>query len=353
MPNSDATERISWYEVVRKYLEQNDIPWTTWDYKGGFGLFEANSNEIFNYDMNVPLLEALNFSIPLQWDFSVQPARTGFTLYDDYAGEGIVTSSSGGSAALDFYNSNAQVGDHAIHWGGAVQYETVSFDFQPNVDLSLMPDNDYQLSFWVRGNSPQASFDIRFVDTKTGTTDHPWRMGKTIKDDIVPLNGEWQEVIIPFNELEEKGSWDDGWYEPAGKFQWSAVDRFEIVAEAGPLTGVDFFFDEIKVAGEEITIVLDAETRSEVKSLEVYPNPLRQQSIIEFATTIIGEVNVCIYDNYGQQLRQIFRGSMLPGSHSFSWDGENSKGQRVAAGLYLVRVTTEGKSTSGRLMVVY
>src|SRR5690606_26750547 len=45
MPNSDNTERVAWYEIVRRYLEENDIAWTTWDYTNEFGLFNKNSNE--------------------------------------------------------------------------------------------------------------------------------------------------------------------------------------------------------------------------------------------------------------------------------------------------------------------
>src|SRR5688572_11235480 len=59
IPNSDVNERVNWYEEVSTYLNENEIPWTVWDYTGGFGLFEKGSQELFDYDLNVPLLAAL------------------------------------------------------------------------------------------------------------------------------------------------------------------------------------------------------------------------------------------------------------------------------------------------------
>jgi len=61
IPNSPADDRVYWYGVVRQYLEEKGISWTTWDYQGGFGLFNKGSNELFDHDLNVPLLEALGF----------------------------------------------------------------------------------------------------------------------------------------------------------------------------------------------------------------------------------------------------------------------------------------------------
>jgi endoglucanase len=64
--NSDPADRVYWYGVVRRYFEEKGISWTTWDYKGGFGLFNKGSKQLFNSDLNTPLLEALGFYVPHQ-----------------------------------------------------------------------------------------------------------------------------------------------------------------------------------------------------------------------------------------------------------------------------------------------
>ena len=60
------------YQVVREYLEANDIAWTIWDYHGGFGLFEKNSQGLFDHDLNVDLLQALGLNQPDQTEFFIQ-----------------------------------------------------------------------------------------------------------------------------------------------------------------------------------------------------------------------------------------------------------------------------------------
>jgi endoglucanase len=37
IPNSPHPDRVYWYDVVRKYLEEKGIGWIIWDYQGGFG----------------------------------------------------------------------------------------------------------------------------------------------------------------------------------------------------------------------------------------------------------------------------------------------------------------------------
>ena len=117
--------------------------------------------------------------MPPQKTYPAGPRTPGLTLYDDFLGEGVFESSSTATGILDYYSTdNPQAGENAIYWTGVNQYNAIGFDFKPNLNLSLLPENDYQLEFWVKGDSPGAKFDIRFVDTKSGTSDHPWRMGK-------------------------------------------------------------------------------------------------------------------------------------------------------------------------------
>lgn len=64
MTYADADDRVAWYRDVREYLDQHGVSWTTWDYHGGFGLFEQGTEGRFEHDLNVPLLEALGFTVP-------------------------------------------------------------------------------------------------------------------------------------------------------------------------------------------------------------------------------------------------------------------------------------------------
>lgn len=61
---SDEADRVRWYGTVVNYLDSMNIAWTMWDYHGGFGLFEENSNGLFEHDLNIPLLKAMGLNVP-------------------------------------------------------------------------------------------------------------------------------------------------------------------------------------------------------------------------------------------------------------------------------------------------
>jgi len=253
-PNSDNTDRVYWYNVVRHYFEEKGIPWTIWDYTGGFGLFEQGTNELFEYDLNVPLVEALGFTTPPQKEFILEPDANGFDLYLDYIAPEIVESSWINEGLLDYYSQdNPASGIYCIHWTGVNQYSCVSFRFSPIKDLSLLVDNGLAIDFWIRCNNPNAKIDIRFVDTKTDDpNDRPWRMRYTIDQSIATWNGEWEHLQIPLDSFTEHGSWDDSWFSPVGDFNWAATERFEIVPEYGDLKGIHFYFDDIRVVDPNV-----------------------------------------------------------------------------------------------------
>ncbi|MBN2315268.1 MAG: glycoside hydrolase family 5 protein [Sedimentisphaerales bacterium] len=249
MPNSDEADRIYWYSIVRQHLEEKGIAWTTWDYTEGFGLFQQDGHDLFNYDLNIPLVEALGLNAPPQNEFVPTADANGFDIYLDYIGSNIIESSWMNQGLLDYYSEdNPASGNFCIHWTGVDQYNSISFRFSPTKDLSVLVDQDFAIELWTRCNDHEAKIDIRFVDTKTEQRyDHPWRMRYTLDENIAVWNDEWNLLHIPLNEFSEHGSWDDGWYNPIGAYDWTATERFEIVSEHSDLVGILFYFDNIRI----------------------------------------------------------------------------------------------------------
>jgi endoglucanase len=279
IPNSRNDQRVFWYETVRKYLEENGIAWTTWDYHGGFGLFREGSNGMFDHDLNVPLLQALGLNVPLQTPYMLRPDSSGFMIYTDYNCEGITKSSFGEGTLIYYSNDEPNNGKYCINWEGAAQYEAIGFDFTPDKDLSQLKDENYALDFMLKGNSQQTSFDVRFIDTKTiSVEDHPWRMRFTVNSGSVPFDEHWHHLYIPLYLFTEQGSWDNGWFEPQGKFDWKATDRLEIVSEQMGLTGKKLWFDNIHITNQDTAHVYENPVVTGLKppfseSVKVYPNP--------------------------------------------------------------------------------
>jgi hypothetical protein len=177
------------------------------------------------------------------------PDTNEFDLYiDDVAPR--ISASSGQEGLLDYdCQDSPAAGNFCIHWTGVDQYSSISFRFLPPKDLSAQVAEGFVIDFSVRCNSPNARLDIRFIDTKTNDPgDHPWRMRYTIDRNIAGWNGQWNHLRIPLNRFFEHGSWDnDRWYDSIGAFDWSAIDRFEIVSEYGDLKSTHLYFDDIRV----------------------------------------------------------------------------------------------------------
>ncbi|MCQ2592449.1 MAG: glycoside hydrolase family 5 protein [Treponema sp.] len=67
MPYADAQERVNWYSIVARLLEERNIARTSWDYYGGFGVFNTfgpGTNPQFPKDLNKEIVRALGLKVP-------------------------------------------------------------------------------------------------------------------------------------------------------------------------------------------------------------------------------------------------------------------------------------------------
>jgi endoglucanase len=62
MVNSLPADRVRWYAAVTDMLDKRGIARTSWDYFGGFGIFNTQSGGDFCTDLNTDVVRALGFS---------------------------------------------------------------------------------------------------------------------------------------------------------------------------------------------------------------------------------------------------------------------------------------------------
>jgi hypothetical protein len=78
-------------------------------------------------------------------------------------------------------------------------------------------------------------------------------------------------------------------------------------------------------------------------ALQVYPNPFSRKIEIRCQTGNYGETSLKIYNASGRVVKQLIR---LTNGRStikqISWDGTNERGQKLAAGVYFIRLKAEG-----------
>ena len=352
IPNSPHADRVFWYDVARKYLEEIGITWTIWDYQGGFGLFEKGTSELFDYDLDTEILKSLNLTVPEQKDFSIVPDNKPIDIYTDYIGQSISESGNAGNGSIDYYSSSFQTGKYSIYWTGSNQYSGPGFDFKPDKDLSKLVANNYELDFWVKGDSPNTKFEVRFVDSKsTVAGDHPWRMSYTIDQTKVSWNGTWQHVKIPLKSFKETGSWDNAWFTPVGKFDWKEVNRFEIISEFNALGTHKIWFDEIRINGTPLTSV-ELQAAPKLFKAKAWPNPFTETVTIEYDLPISAHVEVDIYDLNGRRIDVLTDHEYQDqGHHQIKWLPRHKGFLKTTEGIYICRITSSGKTEVLKLLV--
>ncbi|MGM0705772.1 MAG: FlgD immunoglobulin-like domain containing protein, partial [Bacteroidota bacterium] len=83
-----------------------------------------------------------------------------------------------------------------------------------------------------------------------------------------------------------------------------------------------------------------------------YPNPLRNETTIEYELAEPGEATIEIYNVLGQRVRRLVNREHEAGPHTMRWDGRNDAGQRVASGTYFYRMKAGDVSTARQMTVI-
>jgi len=74
--------------------------------------------------------------------------------------------------------------------------------------------------------------------------------------------------------------------------------------------------------------------------MSVYPNPFNPVQTLRIAHRLDGELEVLIYNNRGQKVRQLRSGYLAKGLYSLEWDGLDEMGSSCASGNYLIHCHT-------------
>jgi len=346
---SPDADRVGWYKSVTGYLTEKSIPWTMWDYQGGFGLFKVGSNEMFDYDINRPLAEAIGFVPPPVKTYVFKADTVPFDVYTDFPGENILASVPA-AGTTDLFAPGAKVGSYCLYVTDLLQYNAVDFDFKLNKDLSKLVAANYTLDFWFKSDSPGSNVVLRFLDTKTADpTDHPWRRDFTVNSSVAAFDGQWHAVSIPLKSFLDAGSWDGSWFGPTNSFDWKAVDRVQIVSENMVLTGKKFWFDQIRINGTPLTSVTENTDNSSFQA-KAFPNPFTGETTIKYVLPEATNVNVSIFSLEGVQLATLTDGRETQGIHQIKWAPGQNGISKTAGGVYLCKITASNKCTVLKLV---
>ena len=82
------------------------------------------------------------------------------------------------------------------------------------------------------------------------------------------------------------------------------------------------------------------------------PNPFRADTRIAFDLPTDSAVTLEIYDIRGRRVRVLERSRLAAGTHETAWNGRDDAGRSVAAGVYLVRLRSDGFQGTQRVVLV-
>ncbi|MFQ5584183.1 MAG: carboxypeptidase regulatory-like domain-containing protein, partial [Calditrichia bacterium] len=72
-----------------------------------------------------------------------------------------------------------------------------------------------------------------------------------------------------------------------------------------------------------------------------YPNPFNPSTTIKYHLAKAGDVVLLIYNQLGQQVKQLVAKRQPAGSYKVQWDGKDDSGKAVASGIYVYHLRTE------------
>jgi hypothetical protein len=82
------------------------------------------------------------------------------------------------------------------------------------------------------------------------------------------------------------------------------------------------------------------------------PNPFNPQTTISFTLAHDAPARLRIYDVAGRLVRSLVQASLPAGPHERTWDGKDDAGRRVASGVYVMRLQTDGFEQSRRMLLL-
>lgn len=350
MVNSEVEDRAYWIETVRGYLEENNISWAMWTYTDYMGIFDPATPQLFEYNMDTIIARALGLTPPAQKEFQILPDSAGFFLYDDYLPQYIIENSWANGGTSQYYSqNNPKVGDFCISWTDADQYGNLGFRFYPIRDLSQLRANGFMLDFWVQCDAPEVQIELRFEDTDTGLSDHPWRSSVILDENLTDFYGSWSHVSLPLTEFVETGAWEDNvLHEPEGKFDWTRIERFDFVAEYSNLNDIDFFFDQIQIIASSTntsnsSILMDDYNNPK---LNVFSNPESNNIHVNFTIAESLSINIDLINTLGQRLGLLANGVYNSGTYTIDWNCD-----KLATGTYIIRLQSSNCMTVRKIII--
>ena len=229
------------------------------------------------------------------------------------------------------FNNNTPCSGYASNWG--------VYPFANLIYASDMNDGLYVLEF---ADHQPANFSGRVVDAESN---------KLLAGAVVYFRDEY-----PTSRTNAAGEFEIPWFKnDTVKVVTEALnyrpDTTTVITSASNPTTLTIRLKRFTTAVEQ-----PAEIPNEFALLPNYPNPvLASRSTptqITFRLPNHAEVQLEIFNIFGQRVRTLLNVSREAGEYQVSWDGRDESGNVVTAGIYILRLRAGQLSASRRITVM-
>jgi hypothetical protein len=116
--------------------------------------------------------------------------------------------------------------------------------------------------------------------------------------------------------------------------------------------------DGISNPSDEITVIINVSEQDEIiipKATKLgnnYPNPFNPSTTIVFELSENTHANIEIFNIKGQHVTTLLDRHLQVGRHTVNWDGNDSGGNPVSAGIYLYQLKTDNHTEIKRMVMV-
>ncbi len=106
--------------------------------------------------------------------------------------------------------------------------------------------------------------------------------------------------------------------------------------------------DYAKIHSENISLI-----PNEYALYQNYPNPFNPSTTISYQLKEKGAVTLEVFDILGRRINSLVNNTVQsPGTHSLSWDGMNSHGEKVASGIYIYQLRSKSFISSRKMILL-
>ncbi len=83
-----------------------------------------------------------------------------------------------------------------------------------------------------------------------------------------------------------------------------------------------------------------------------YPNPFNPETTIKYMLPTENQVQITIFNNKGQFIKNLLNKEQSKGTHTITWDGTDINSNKVSSGIYIYKIKTREKTITRKMILL-